>query len=165
MKQAAFKLPEIPVSIDLELQIATQIKTLPHPAQFREWVSIALWQRIDTAELTIRIVDEEESASLNVEYRNKSGPTNVLSFPYDPMPGVASRLLGDIVICAPVVEKEANEHNKTLLAHWAHMVIHGTLHLLGFNHEFEEEAAEMEALETDLLLRLGFPPPYGEKLQ
>lgn len=153
------------MSIELELQIASGAKTLPHPAQFREWVSIALSGQLDTAELTIRIVDEEESSQLNYQYRDKIGPTNVLSFPYEPMPGIASRLLGDIVICAPVVEREAEQHNKPLIAHWAHMVIHGTLHLLGFNHEVESEAIEMEQLETDLMLRLGFPPPYGDKLE
>jgi probable rRNA maturation factor len=148
------------VTIELELQIASKAKTLPHPAQFREWISVTLWQRIDTAEMTIRIVDEEESAELNKLYRNKIGPTNVLSFPYEPQPGVASRLLGDIIVCAPVVEQEAEKFNKPLIAHWAHMVVHGTLHLLGYNHEFDEEAEEMESLETDILQKLGFPPPY-----
>jgi probable rRNA maturation factor len=150
------------VSIELELQIATHAKTLPHPAQIREWVSLTLYNHVETGELTIRLVDEPEIAELNQQYRNKQGPTNVLSFPYEPEPGIASRLLGDIIICAPVVEKEAIEQNKLLLAHWAHMVIHGTLHLLGFNHEFDQEAAEMESIETELLLRLNFPPPYGD---
>jgi len=152
----------MPVSIELELQIATHAKTLPHPAQIREWVSLTLYNRVETGELTIRIVDEAESADLNQQYRNKPGPTNVLSFPYDPEPGIANRLLGDIVICAPVVEQEALEQNKSLLAHWAHMVIHGTLHLLGYTHELDNDAVEMESLETELLLRLNFPPPYGD---
>ncbi len=150
------------MSIELELQIATDAKTLPHPAQIREWVHLTLYNRIETAELTIRIVDEAESTTLNQQYRHKPGPTNVLSFPYDPEPGVASRLLGDIVICAPVVEQEAISQNKSLLAHFAHMVIHGLLHLLGYTHEFDIDAAEMENLETELLLRLNFPPPYGD---
>lgn len=153
---------EFLVSIELELQIASNIKTLPHPAQFREWVSITLFGQVETAELTIRIVDETECSELNLQYRHKAGPTNVLSFPYDPLPGVASRLLGDIVLCAPVIEREAEEYNKPLIAHWAHMVIHGTLHLLGFNHELEADAIEMEGLETNLMLRLGFPAPYGD---
>lgn len=152
------------MSIELELQIATATKTLPHPAQFREWLSVALWQQIDTAELTIRIVDEEEMTQLNEQYRYKVGPTNVLSFPYEPIPGVVSRYLGDIVICAPIIEREAQINNKPLLAHWAHMVVHGTLHLLGYDHQTEEETANMEGLETDILLKLGFPPPYGETL-
>ncbi len=150
------------VSIELELQIASLAKTLPHPAQFREWVSLTLWQRIDTAELTIRIVDEEESADLNWQYRKKRGATNVLSFPYEIPPGIASNLLGDIIICAPIIEEEAKKYHKPLLAHWAHMVVHGILHLLGYNHELKTEAIEMESLETEILLQLNFPPPYGE---
>lgn len=150
------------MTIEVELQIASQAKTLPHPSQVREWVSVGLWGRVDTAELVIRIVDEEESAALNMEYRDKKGPTNVLSFPYEPTPGVASRYLGDIVICAPVVEAEANSYDKPILAMWAHMVIHGTLHLLGYDHENEADAEEMEGIETDILIKLGFPPPYGE---
>lgn len=148
------------MTIELELQIASKTKTLPHPAQFREWVSITLWQRLDTAEMTIRIVDEEESAELNKVYRHKIGPTNVLSFPYEPQPGIASRLLGDVIICAPVVESEAEKFNKPLLAHWAHMVVHGTLHLLGYNHEIDSEAVIMENIETDILQKLGFSSPY-----
>jgi probable rRNA maturation factor len=153
------------VTIELELQIASKAKTLPHPAQFREWVSATLWQRIDTAEMTIRVVDDEEIIELNKSYRNKTGTTNVLSFPYAPQPGIASRLLGDVVICADTIEKEAEEFNKPLLAHWAHMVVHGTLHLLGYNHEIEQEAEEMEAIETNILLQLGFPNPYGDTNQ
>jgi probable rRNA maturation factor len=150
------------VTIELELQIASSIKTLPHPAQFREWISMALWQRVDTAEITIRIVDEEESKQLNEQYRHKEGPTNVLSFAYDPMPGIVSRFLGDIIICAPIVEKESYEYNKPLLAYWAHMVIHGALHLLGYDHTEAADAREMQGSETDLLVRLGYPPPYGD---
>ena len=150
------------MSINLELQIASTIQTLPHPAQFKEWVGTALWNRLDTGELTIRIVDEEEITRLNEQYRGKKGPTNVLSFPYDPMPGITVNLLGDIVICAPLVEAEAHEQHKILLAHWAHLVVHGCLHLLGFNHEYPAEAVEMENLETEILLKLGFPPPYGD---
>lgn len=152
------------MTIELELQIASSIKTLPHPSQFREWVSVTLWQQVDTAELTIRIVDEPEITELNERYRKKQGPTNVLSFPNEDIPGVVTRFLGDVVICAQVIEKESNEQNIPLLAHWAHMVVHGTLHLLGYDHQEEKEAVEMQALETDILLRLGFPPPYGEKI-
>lgn len=150
------------MTIEVELQIASQAKTLPHPSQVREWVSVALWNQIETAELVIRVVDKEESAELNAQFRNKTGPTNVLSFPYEPTPGVASRYLGDIVICADVVETEANTYQKPILAVWAHMVVHGTLHLLGYDHEDEEEAQQMESLETEILIKLGFPPPYGE---
>lgn len=150
------------MTIELELQIASSIKTLPHPSQFREWVSVALWQRIDTAELTIRIVDEEEMIQLNEQYRHKTGPTNVLSFPYEPIPGIVSRCLGDIVICAPIIEQESQRSDKPLLSHWALMVIHGTLHLMGYDHQTEEETADMQGLETEILLQLGFPPPYGD---
>lgn len=152
------------MGIELELQIASDAKMLPHPAQIREWVSLTLWQRLDNAELTIRIVDEEESAHLNFQYRNKRGATNVLSFPYKTLPNIKHSILGDIVICAPVVAKEAAQQGKSLLSHWAHMVIHGILHLLGFNHELDPEANEMETLETALMIKLGFPPPYGEIL-
>lgn len=150
------------MSVELELQVASKAKTLPHPAQFREWVSVALNEKIKTAELTIRIVDEEEMTSLNFQYLNKKGPTNVLSFPYDPLPGMPTRLLGDIIICAPVIEEEAAQQNKELLAHWAHMIIHGILHLIGYDHVDPDEALEMEALETKLLTTLNFPEPYGD---
>lgn len=153
------------MSIELNIQIASKVKTLPHPAQLREWVALAFWNRIETGEMTIRIVDEEESADLNQQYREKMGPTNVLSFPYDPVPGIADNLLGDIIICAPIVEKEAAIQHKTLMAHWAHMVIHGSLHLLGFNHSLPQEAYQMEGLETELMVKLGFPPPYGDIIQ
>lgn len=153
------------MNIELTLQVATKNKTLPHPAQLKEWVRIALRNRVETGELTIRIVDEEESARLNEQYRGKKGPTNVLSFSYGAVPGIPHKFMGDIVICAPIVESQAQEQHKTLLAHWAHMVIHGTLHLLGFDHELPEEADNMEGLETELLVKLGFPPPYGDIIQ
>jgi probable rRNA maturation factor len=152
------------MSIEVELQIASDVQTLPHPSQFREWVSASLWGRVDTGEMVIRIVDEEEGTELNEQYRHKKGPTNVLSFPYEPTPGVASRYLGDIIICAPIVQSEADKYNKSILAYWAHMVVHGTLHLIGYDHELEKDAAEMEAAETEILLALGFPPPYGEMI-
>lgn len=152
------------MTIEVELQIATHAKTLPHPSQFREWVSVTLWKRVDTAELVIRIVDEEEITQLNEQYRRKSGPTNVLSFPYEPTPGIASRYLGDVVVCAPIVAAEAEEYDRELLAYWAHMVVHGVLHLLGYDHQLEDEAAEMEGVETDILVKLGFSPPYGEDI-
>lgn len=153
------------MSIELELQVVTDAKTLPHPSQFREWVAVALWERVETAELTIRLVDEEEATQLNEQYRKKVGPTNVLSFPYEPMPGVVSRFLGDIVICAPLVQQEAQTKNQELLAYWAHMVVHGTLHLLGYNHELDDEAFEMQIIETQILTQLGFPPPYGDMIE
>ncbi|MCB1807111.1 MAG: rRNA maturation RNase YbeY, partial [Candidatus Competibacteraceae bacterium] len=116
-------------------------------------------------ELTIRLVDEAESSMLNESYRHKQGPTNVLSFPFEaPIPEIDMPLLGDIVICVPVVEHEAAEQNKPLMAHWAHLVIHGVLHLQGYDHQTETEADVMEALEVTLLDRLGFPDPYRDSI-
>ena len=112
------------------------------------------------AELSIRIVDEAESADLNHTYRHKSGPTNVLSFPCEVPDGVPLDLLGDLVICAPVVAREAQAQGKASEAHWAHMVIHGVLHLRGYDHIDTAEAERMEALEIDILSRLGYPNPY-----
>ena len=115
-------------------------------------------------ELSLRLVDEAESADLNQRYRGKAGPTNVLSFPFEPPPGIKGpRYLGDLVICVPVVVREAAEQGKATEAHWAHLVVHGVLHLLGYDHLDETEAQEMEALETRLLANLGFPPPYADE--
>ena len=152
------------MTIELELQIASDAQTLPHPAQFREWVGHTLSDRIDAAELTIRIVDVDEMTELNETYRHKEGPTNVLSFPYDMPADLTDELplLGDIVICAAVVHQEAQDQKKSTTAHWAHMVIHGTLHLLGYDHEIPTEADKMEALEITILKELGFPNPYQQ---
>ncbi len=146
--------------IDLDLQIATDATNLPSEAQFRQWVEKALEGRRDEAELTIRIVDDAESAELNETYRGKQGPTNVLSFPFEAPPGVPLPLLGDIVICAPKVAREALEQDKPLESHWAHLTVHGCLHLLGYDHIEPEEAEAMEALETELLAALGYANPY-----
>lgn len=129
-------------------------------ADFRTWVLAALNTRRDEAEITIRIVDEQESAELNQRYRGKEGPTNVLSFPFQAPPQVISHLLGDLVICEPVVRRQAREQGKTEQAHWAHLVIHGTLHLLGYDHLTPQQAEEMEAIETGILAQLGFADPY-----
>ncbi len=151
------------MSIVLDLQIASNAQDIPTSSQFQAWVDAALSGHIDNTELTIRIVDEEESASLNFTYRKKSGSTNVLSFPAEIDPQFNCPLLGDIIICAPVVKSQAKEHNKKLLAHWAHMVVHGTLHLLGYNHITNDEAVIMEKLETKILVQFGYAPPYGER--
>lgn len=152
------------MTIELELQIASDAQTLPHPSQFRDWIGMTLGDKYDNVELTIRIVDVDEMTMLNQTYRKKTGPTNVLSFPAEISSEFEINLLGDIVICAPVVQKEAEEADIDLLAHWAHMVVHGTLHLLGFDHEDDEEAEVMEKLETQILTQLGYPAPYGDKL-
>lgn len=150
------------MSLDLDLQIAIDAADLPAEADFRRWAEAALAGRAEAPELTIRVVDADESAELNGTYRHKQGPTNVLSFPFEAPPGVELPLLGDIVICAPVVAREALEQGKTVEEHWAHMVVHGCLHLLGYDHIEAGEAEVMESLERDVLSGLGYPDPYGE---
>ena len=151
------------MAITLDLQLATQsTENLPHADEFQTWVDAALSKYNKPFELTVRIVDITESQSLNLQYRDKDKPTNVLSFPFEVPDGVDLDLLGDLIICKAVVEQEAAEQNKTLQAHWAHMVIHGCLHLLGFDHISEDEAMEMEGLEIDILAQLGFANPYIE---
>ena len=133
---------------------------VPANARLRGWARLALGRR-RRAELLIRLVDGPESADLNETYRHKSGPTNVLAFPFAPPPGVTSRLLGDLVICVPVLAREAAEQGKPLAHHWAHIVTHGVLHLRGWDHQTPAAAARMEAKERRLLQRLGIPDPYG----
>lgn len=147
--------------IDLDLQMASAAADIPAEEDFRCWVEAALAGRRDEAELTIRVVDVEESAELNGTYRHKQGPTNVLSFPFEAPPGVELPLLGDIVICAPVVAREAAEQGKAMPAHWAHMTVHGCLHLLGYDHIDPAEAEIMEDLERDVLSALGYADPYA----
>lgn len=147
--------------MDLEIQNASGSTRVPAKADCERWAAAALRGRREGAEISLRIVDEEESAALNGRYRGKAGPTNVLSFPFEPLPGLPDlALIGDLAICAPVVEREAQEQGKPLEAHWAHMVVHGILHLLGHDHFDEAEALVMEASETQILTGLGFPPPY-----
>lgn len=148
----------------LDVQQALEAADLPAPEQLLHWVEAALEKENHGVELVIRLVDEAESAELNEAYRGKTGPTNVLSFPFDMPPEVEeTRLLGDLVICAPVVRREAAEQGKTEPAHWAHLVVHGTLHLQGYDHQTEAGAAEMEGLERQILARLGYPDPYHEE--
>ncbi len=148
--------------IELDLQVASQAGRLPAEADFQAWCAIALRQRSADSELTIRLVDEEEGRELNRTWRGKDYATNVLSFPADvPDELLDIPLLGDLVICVPVVEREAVEQGKTPEAHWAHLVIHGCLHLLGYDHIEDEEAEEMEGLERILLAELGHPDPYA----
>ncbi len=147
-------------TLRVTLQTATQTKALPSDADFERWIGAALAGRRESAELTVRIVDEDEAARLNHRYRHKDYPTNVLSFPAQLPAGMESALLGDLVICAPLVMREAAEQGKPAQAHWAHLTIHGTLHLLGYDHESASQAEEMESLETALLAGLGYPDPY-----
>jgi len=145
--------------LKVDVQNATTFKPLPDDAQFSRWVETALRGK-SAAELTLRLVDRDESRDLNSQYRGKDQATNVLSFPAELPPGLEIPLLGDIVICAPLVGEESAAQNKSLAAHWAHLVIHGVLHLLGHDHQDECEAVEMEAIEVELLASLGFGNPY-----
>ncbi len=148
-------------SLDLDVQIACDTAAgLPTTAQLQQWAGAALQSRRDVAELTVRLVDEGESQALNRDYRGKDKPTNVLSFPADLPPELELPLLGDLVVCRQVVEREAVEQNKALSDHWAHMIIHGTLHLLGYDHIDDDDAEQMEALEIALLEQLGISNPY-----
>lgn len=133
---------------------------IPSDGEIQRWASEALTDQATVAELTVRIVNESESAHLNETYCNKSGSTNVLSFTFQCPPEVDLPLLGDVVVCAPVVAREAKAQNKQPFAHWAHMVIHGTLHLLGHDHADAEQAQTMEDLEIAILEKLGYPNPY-----
>ncbi|MEZ9630985.1 rRNA maturation RNase YbeY [Vibrio breoganii] len=149
------------MAIYLDLQLAVKNDSqLPSEQDFQSWLDYTLTQFQPDSELTIRIVDSEESHQLNHDYRGKNKPTNVLSFPFEAPPGVEINLLGDLVICKQVVEDEAAAQQKTLTAHWAHMVVHGSLHLLGYDHIQDEEAEEMESLETEIMQGLGFDDPY-----
>ena len=151
------------MSLKLNLQIASKTKSVPRSSQFRKWVKTVIAEHFANVELTIRIVGTKESAALNKKYRKKSKATNVLAFPLTIKPQFNSPLLGDIVICAPIVIKEAKLYNKDPLAHWAHIVIHGSLHLLGYNHTTNKAAIIMERLESEILQQLGYPPPYEDK--
>ena len=145
----------------LDLQLACEDNSgLPEESQFQTWLNAVIPQFQEESEVTIRVVDTAESHSLNLIYRGKDKPTNVLSFPFEVPPGMEMSLLGDLVICRQVVEKEAQEQGKPLEAHWAHMVVHGSLHLLGYDHIEDDEAEEMEALETEIMLALGYEDPY-----
>ncbi|MBL0709431.1 MAG: rRNA maturation RNase YbeY [Colwellia sp.] len=159
----------------LDLQIACDKKALPSLAQFQCWVDKALQSTPnkpvtepvtnkvitdEPVELTIRLVNIDESQQLNHQYRHKNKPTNVLSFPFEVPDGIELNLLGDLIICASVVEQEAKEQNKTLFDHWAHMVIHGCLHLLGYDHINDDDAQDMENLEISILAGLAIKNPY-----
>lgn len=148
--------------IELDLQIASVFSPLPSEADFLRWAQAALTSLKPDAELTIRIADEAESQQLNHEYRGKDKPTNVLSFPFDSPAGIDLPLIGDLVICPQVVAKEAEEQEKSLQDHFAHMVVHGCLHLLGFDHIEPSDAEEMETLEKKLLAELGIDDPYRD---
>ena len=145
----------------IDLQMACEQESgLPTAEQIEEWATAAVQPQSDEVEMTVRIVDEAESHALNLNYRGKDRPTNVLSFPFECPDEVELPLLGDLVICRQVVEREAQEQDKPVMAHWAHMVVHGSLHLLGYDHIEDDEAEEMESLETQIMTGLGFADPY-----
>ena len=148
------------MSVTLDVQY--EVEAGPDEDDIRRWVEAVLAAEANTAdvELTVRIVGVDEITDLNTRYRHKTGPTNILSFPFEAPPGVELNLLGDLVIAAPVVANEAQEQHKTETAHWAHMVVHGTLHLLGYDHQASAEAEDMEAREIRILQTLGYANPY-----
>jgi len=148
--------------MSVTVDVQHEVDAGPDEDDIRRWIEavLAAEARTDDLELTVRIVGEAEMAELNSRYRHKTGPTNILSFPFEAPPGVELNLLGDLVIAAPVVQREAREQGKTETSHWAHMIVHGTLHLLGYDHLEPAEAEEMEAKEIHILQELGYSNPY-----
>lgn len=157
--------------VDLQIAVSAEPET-SLTDEFSHWINSALAQvpesllasypQGEPLEITVRIVEPEESQTLNASYRGKDKPTNVLSFPFEQPPGLNLPLLGDLVVCQAVVIKEAHDQRKPLKAHWAHMLIHGTLHLLGYDHINDEEAEQMERLEVHILNSLGIDDPYQD---
>jgi probable rRNA maturation factor len=151
--------------IDLitDVQNVSSDPGVPASALIEIWAATA-YSKVaeEKAELTVRIVDEDDGRQLNEQYRKQETATNVLSFPFEDPPNVKTDILGDIVACAPVISREAQEQGKTLHAHWAHLIVHGVLHLCGFNHEVNEDAQIMQRLETEIVEHLGFSNPYSQ---
>ena len=154
-------------SVSVDLQVVSDAFQMPAEEQIFSWVMGAVEAASDDEpaeyELAVRLVDEAESQALNKQYRFKESPTNVLSFPFDDLAGLppgGARPLGDLVICAPVVLREAAQQRKKAEDHWAHMVVHGTLHLLGYRHETDDQAVLMETLEKTILTGFGIENPY-----
>ena len=151
-----------PIRLDVSVEYAIPRAGVPAAVSFRKWVAAALKGRIREADLALRIVGTKEGRALNRHYRGRDYATNVLSFPAELPEGVRLPLLGDIVLCAPVVAREAKEQKKALADHWAHLTVHGTLHLLGWDHEDAREAECMEQLEREILAEMGIEDPYAE---
>lgn len=154
-------------AVETDIETVCTADHIPAPEQFRHWVSAALTASgTDMAQthIGLRLVDKAESAGLNFNWRQRQGATNVLSFPFEMPPGVpadaVTGLLGDLVICVPLVEEEARQQGKRTVAHWAHLTVHGTLHLLGYDHTEDSQALVMENLESGILTGLGYPDPY-----
>ncbi|WP_342220581.1 rRNA maturation RNase YbeY [Rickettsiella endosymbiont of Miltochrista miniata] len=146
--------------IKITIQSLASNTFIPSRYFLQRWVNKALVKHVGSNEVNIRLVSKKESAKLNSTYRHKNGPTNILSFPFEPPPEVSSPLLGDLVICAALVNQQAKQQTKTRLAHWAHLVIHGCLHLVGYDHIHDKDAIKMETLEIQLLKDLGYENPY-----
>lgn len=158
--------------VNLELQLACDVKSLPAEDEIRGWLEAAVATSMEPGqaawEIVVRVVDEQESRQLNRRYREQDRPTNVLAFPAGEVPDrdgedAAGRPLGDLVICGPVVEREAREQGKAVAGHWGHLLVHGALHLLGHDHHNDEEAAAMESLETRILAERGYENPYAAR--
>ncbi len=157
--------------IELEIQNPFGFDTIPENTDLNSWVDVALQDQKQKSSMVIRFVDEAEGLDLNHTYRGKKSTTNVLSFPFEKpdflleMPELDEELahLGDLVLCEPVILKEAAQQNKSKQQHWAHLIVHGTLHLQGYEHLNDEDATIMEALEVEILKKLGFDNPYKEK--
>ena len=149
---------------NLDILIASELggNAMPSHEQMSLWTAAALPSDKRSAQVCLRVVDEQESRAMNLLYRKKDSPTNVLSFPCDFPANVGHELIGDLLVCAPLVNRQAIEQNKHRDAHWAHMLIHGTLHLCGYDHVEDSQAQVMEALETKILTSLGFAPPYEQ---
>ncbi|AFP84966.1 rRNA maturation RNase YbeY [secondary endosymbiont of Ctenarytaina eucalypti] len=145
----------------LDMQVACHnTSDLPNEKDFLRWLQGVFPLFRNYTEVTVRLVDEAESHELNLTYRGQSKPTNVLAFPFESPPEVKLQLLGDLVICRQVIEREAQQQAKALNAHWAHMVVHGSLHLLGYEHILYQEALEMESMEAIIMQKLSYPDPY-----
>lgn len=146
--------------IKITIQTIANNTFIPSRYFLQRWVNHALAQHVGISEVNLRIVSKKESADLNRTYRYKKGPTNILSFPFEPPPDISSAFLGDLVICATLVNQEATQQAKTQLAHWAHLVMHGCLHLIGYDHTHDQDALKMETMEIQLLENLGYENPY-----
>ena len=134
---------------------------IPTSLELERWANVVLaYEGVSEQEVTVRFTDEVESQALNFEYRGKEKPTNVLSFPFEAPPGIEMNLLGDLVICAPVISREAKEQQKAVVNHYAHMTVHGLLHLMGYDHIEDADAEEMESKEIEILAQLGIDDPY-----
>jgi probable rRNA maturation factor len=152
-ERIANKTPKLKLSV----QYAAHVSSIPSRSEFRKWVKAALKQ---DAEIVLRIVEEAEGRNLNRDFRNRDYATNVLTFSYENVKHDSNPLVGDIVLCASVIEREVSQQHKVLAAHYAHLTVHGVLHLQGYDHETEADAAVMEQLETQIVEKLGYRDPY-----